>query len=133
MSWTYGNDPSNSDLDAVRLLLGDTDSSKPQMSDEELNYFISEYTTVQMAASMAARSLASKYARLVTKEVGDLRIEYSDLYRHYLDLAGSLLEQAALEGASPFLGGYSTSDKDTLYDDTTKVQPYFIRDQFDDQ
>jgi len=133
MSWSYGNDPANSELDAVRLLLGDTDINDQQLSDEELNYFISATSDVYSAAALASRSLASKYARLVeSREVGDLKLEFGARYQRYLDLADQLEMQVAVFGASPFLGGNSVSDKETEYSDESKVQPYFARNQFDE-
>lgn len=131
MSWTYGADPANSTLDAARLLLGDTDSTDQQFTDSELNYFISLYPTSFAAAAMAARSAAAKYARLVDKSLGDLKIAYSQRHRQYLLLSESLDTQASMVAASPFLGGASIADKESMYEDSDRVQSYFRRDQFD--
>lgn len=131
MSWTYTNDPANSDLDAVRLLIGDTDSTDQQLQDSEVNYFISVTSDTYSAAALASRSLASKYARLVDKYVGDLRIQHSQRMDAYLALADRLESQGSMLGASPYLGGNSVSEKETEQADTNKVQPYFTRDQFD--
>ena len=43
MSWSYSGNPSSSDLDALRFLIGDTDENAPIMQDEELQYLITEY------------------------------------------------------------------------------------------
>lgn len=40
MSFTYSGDPSKSDLDAARFLIGDTDETSIIMQDEEIQYII---------------------------------------------------------------------------------------------
>ena len=40
MSFSYSGDPSASDLDAARFLIGDTDVTTPIMQDEEIQYII---------------------------------------------------------------------------------------------
>ena len=133
MAWTYGADPANSTRDAVRLFLGDTDSTDQQLSDSEINYFISLFPTTYAAAAMAARAVAAKYARLVSKSVGDLRIEYQQRQASYAAIAVSLDEQAGAAGASPYLGGLTLADKESNSENTALVQPDFIRDQFDNE
>ena len=133
MAWTYGADPANSTRDAVRLFLGDTDSTDQQLSDSEINYFISLFPTTYAAAAMAARAVAAKYARLVSKSVGDLRIEYQQRQASYAAIAVSLDEQAGAAGASPYLGGLTLADKESNSENTALVQPDFIRDLFDNE
>lgn len=134
MSWTYTSDPANSDLDAIRLLIGDTNTSDQQLQDSEINWFDSAHGNIYSAAAAAARTIASKYARLVDKYVGDLRLQYSQRQKAYLALADQLDAQALVTvGASPYLGGNSVSEKETEYEDTSKVQPYFAREQFDNE
>lgn len=66
MSFTYSGDPSNSKLDECRFLLGDTDAGAPIMSDEEINYIISQsgtdsallcYTLFQQASVIFAKHI----------------------------------------------------------------------------
>ena len=133
MAWTYGAGPANSTRDAVRLFLGDTDSTDQQLSDSEINYFISLFPTTYAAAAMAARAVAAKYARLVSKSVGDLRIEYQQRQASYAAIAVRLDEQAGAAGASPYLGGLTLADKESNSENTALVQPDFIRDQFDNE
>ena len=133
MAWTYDADPANSTRDAARLFLGDTDSTDQQLSDSEINYFISLFPTTYAAAAMAARAVAAKYARLVSKSVGDLRIEYQQRQASYAAIAVSLDEQAGAAGASPYLGGLTLADKESNSENTALVQPDFIRDLFDNE
>ncbi len=43
MSFTYSGDPSISELDACRFILGDTNEATPIMQDEEIKYLIDKY------------------------------------------------------------------------------------------
>lgn len=125
-TWTYPGDPNGSDLYKVRFLVGDTDSTDKQLSDEEILWMLSEYSTVRKAAAECARALAGKYARNADKAVGDLRISASQRSKHYNDLAVSLALQALLV-ATPSYGGVSVSDKQANEQDTDLVSPSFRR------
>ena len=66
MSFTYSGDPSKSQLDECRFLLGDTNEKNPIMQDGEINYIIAQagtntvllrYTLFQQAATVFARAI----------------------------------------------------------------------------
>lgn len=42
MSWSYSGNPMDSQLDACRFLIGDTNENAPIMQDEEIDYIISQ-------------------------------------------------------------------------------------------
>jgi len=128
MSWTYSGDPSGSDRDEVRFLVGDTDTSDQQLSDEEIAYLLTEYTNPRVAAVAAVKAIIAKYARLVTKEVGDLRLQYSDRLANYKNLLVTLEKETAFSTVVPYAGGISKSDKDSVRDDSDRVKPSFAID-----
>ncbi len=131
MSWSYSGNPGDSDKDQVRFLIGDTDTTDQQLSDEEILWAISEEGNVYFAAARCALALASKFARLVDKEVGDLSLDYSQRQKAYQDLADELSESATLRSATPYQGGQTHSDKRIDQDDPDNVQPAFQKGQFD--
>lgn len=134
MSWSYSGDPSNSTRDAVRFLIGDTDTNDQQLSNEELDYLLTTYSSDKYAAAIAAvRALIAKFARLADKAVGDLRISYSQRLKHYQQLISNLQLQAATVGglAEPYAGGISVSDKDSVEEDTDREPPAFTKDLHD--
>lgn len=45
MAFTYTGDPSVSELDECRFILGDTNANAPIMQDEEIRYLIDKYGT----------------------------------------------------------------------------------------
>lgn len=130
MTWTYTESPATSDRDWVRFEIGDTDTTDQLLSDEEIASLITDRGSKEAAALAAAEGLAAQFARKVTKAVGDLRINYSDLAKQYRELAKSLKTKAGLRKARPIAGGISISRKDTVEADTDRVKPWAERDQF---
>ena len=66
MSFTYSGDPSASQLDECRFLVGDTDEKNPIMQDEEINYIIAQsgsdrnlllYSLFNQAGTVFARAI----------------------------------------------------------------------------
>ena len=50
MTWTYDATSIGTDLAKVRLLIGDTETTDQQMTDEEINFFIDNEQTIYKAA-----------------------------------------------------------------------------------
>lgn len=93
MSWTYTSSPTTSDLDAIRLLTGDTDSAYPLLQDEEINYFLSTYSSVTEAAAYTCEAIAAKFARMVTWSGDGLSVSVGDLQDKYSRMAEDLRQQ----------------------------------------
>lgn len=131
MTWTYTNNPLTVELDQIRLLIGDVDGDDPQLTDQELNYYLSTEGSVYRAASAACRGLMALFARKADKSVGDLRLSYSQRQAHYAALATALERRAATTSAVPYLGGSSRSDVDNEKSDTDRTVPSFEKNQFE--
>ena len=128
---TYTQDPALTDRDKVRFLVGDTDESNRLLTDAEVAWLISEEPNVYLAAASAARSLAAKFAVLVDKAVGDLRISYSKRNDHYAKLAASLNARGNVRVPVPYAGGTSIDDKRAQVLDTDRAKPAFSRAMHD--
>ena len=81
MAWTYSGNPGASNLDEVRFLIQDTDSTDPLLSNEEINYLLAEWTfdsvtDVYAAAIASVGILIAKASRATeqSKKVGDLSL-----------------------------------------------------------
>lgn len=131
MAWTYTNDPTNVQLDAVRLLIGDVLSADPQMTDEELNYLISVEGTTRRAAIAACRAQIALFSRLIDKAVGDLKFSYSQRAAAYRETLKGLEAQAERAAIGVIATGQSRSRKDVMRDDSDAVQHPFEIGQFD--
>ena len=132
----YGGNPSGSNTDAVRLLVHDlsTSTGAELLADAEYTFFINRTNTLDEAAEQAALALAAKYSGDADKAVGDLKISLSQKAKAYLALASQLGTQSAeasLVSVSPYLGGRSLADKQSVESDTDRAAPSFTRNQFD--
>ncbi len=119
---------------AVRVLLADTDETL--LSKEALDAIIELVgTNTYTVAAEAARAIAAQYAGSVTKRAGDVSINASDKYKHYMDLATKLDKKAALHGlgaTGAYAGGISQSDKTAREANGDRVEPYFTRELHDE-
>ncbi len=107
MTWTYTGTPGTSTAeerrDAVRDLVGDTDTSDQQSTDESIAFALGQTRdNVFGAASIICRQIAAKYARLVATSVDGASQALGERQKHYNDLA---LDYANLakEGAAGIL------------------------------
>jgi hypothetical protein len=83
-TYSYGYDPSNNDVDRLRLMLGDTDVSSTganaMFADEELTYFNAEGNgNWHLAAHHACVAAASKYSQMADKTLGPMSIKYGQI------------------------------------------------------
>lgn len=131
MSYT-NQDPSYSDLNMVRFLIGDT--TIPELiADAEINGLLATNSVISTAI-FCARSLAARYSRLADKSVGDLKISWSQVATSYFALASSLgRSPQAIAGCVPWAGGTSQEEKATERADTDRVQPAFTRTFAEDE
>lgn len=101
MSWSYSGDPSSSDLDLVRFLIGDTDTNDQQVTDEEINYMLGIYGSPYAAAYNLCVNLMAKYARQVDYTIGPESVKASQRYKNYQSLAQALKDQSMSANAAP--------------------------------
>lgn len=129
-SATYGNDPTNSALDQVRLLVGDTDCGEAFCTDQEIEFFIDQEGSPEFAAVCVAEAIAAKVARRVTQGGAGVTQALSDIFTHYKELAKDLLAKANVSGGvTVYAGGLSVTEKELDHQDADLVQPYFERGQ----
>ena len=98
MSFSYV-DPSNSDGDAVRFLLGDTLNTKEDprlLEDEEIEWALVESGNDQrLAAAFCAEALQAKFSRKPTSEtLGETSITFGNLSMKFGELADRMRNTA---------------------------------------
>lgn len=88
-----------SELDQVRLMVGDTDMSDPLLSDEEVGVFLTDRSitvdgtttaNVIAAAADAAQAIAAKFARDYTFSEDGQSFNRAERVNHYRTLSESL-------------------------------------------
>jgi hypothetical protein len=140
MAWTYGGDPSANARDAIRFLIGDTDTTDQLLSDEEIAWVNSEAsgtatgtTALYDAAYRCCLTIASKLAREADKQIGDLSVSMSQRAKAYREQAASLKELSGREGGVPipYAGGITISDKEIDEENSDIFRTWFSSGQFE--
>lgn len=146
MTWTYSlslltSTGVTAQMTRVRLLVGDTDSTRQQLQDEEIYYTLSQQTITNYAAADCADLLAAKYSFQVNTENSQLRVSAAARHKQYVDLAKRL--RAAGPGetpgglgagsivAEPYAGGTTVSSNGSLESDSNNILPPFAVGQDD--
>jgi hypothetical protein len=124
MAWTYTGDPTTSPKDEVRFLIGDTNFSDQELQDAEIIYCIDlvygDMTNAPkignfLPAAYAADNLASHYARMADKSVGDLHISNSNRFKQFQALAQRLRARATNAMVPIYVGGELYGEKKANY------------------
>lgn len=110
MGWSYTGDPLSSPIDAIRFLIGDTDSTEPQLQDEEIAFLVTTWRnkgTMYWAASQAAETIAAKYTREIALSSDSQTLDLSQLSQKYMTLAEQLRSKhwQLLAGGNVDVGG----------------------------
>jgi hypothetical protein len=126
-NWTYyPTKLATSPKDQVRLLIGDTVSTDPQMQDEEINFYLTQRASVWGAAAECCQTLAARFARSVDQAVGTAKIAFSQMAANYARRAAVFNARAAsMGGGLPYAGGISAADMLNQLNNPDRVEPSF--------
>jgi hypothetical protein len=104
-----------------------------EISNESLTALLALQPDAYRAAALAARSISGRYSSLVDKQVGDLKISFSQRAKTWMDLAQKLesAPPVILPGQGVWLGGSSVADKDANEIDTSLTKPFFRRNMME--
>jgi hypothetical protein len=134
MSFSYSGSPSDSVRDEVRFLIQDTDSTCPLLTDAELDYIVDKwmllYDSAIYCASIAAGTIARKWAKQVNISDGNVSAQVGDLQARYTEMAAQLKAEYRAEGD---VGGLTNLDNillGTTYDPT--IEPLSFSMGLDD-
>lgn len=131
MAFTYADTPESVPRDAVRLLIGDTDSGDALLSDAEIAFYLAENGNNEYrAASEACKAIAAKLSRLPDIKTGRVQISNKDRARDFLALSKQLYNKFLAGTVLPYAGGISEADKQTQEENEDRVPPFFARNSF---
>jgi hypothetical protein len=111
MTFTYTDDPANSVIDAVRLLIGDVVEATHLVEDQSIQWMDSQWKhkgNVYFVASKTAELIVSRLAREVSFSSDGQSVNLSELQQKFTDLAMSLWaqgEELQAAGSEIFAGG----------------------------
>jgi len=132
MSWSYSEDPSASNLDAVRFWAQLTDSNNERLSDEEIAFIITQEDSNKGAGAACCEILATKYASeadIVAGANGELAVKFSQISAQFA-ARGKAIRDSSATPVGPWAASVSIGEKESQEDDTDRVEPAFKRDQF---
>lgn len=108
MAFTYRGDPSASDLDYLRFMLGDVREASAVFQDAELNYIISQHESVNRRLAVAFRQAATLLGmRTVKRQLGP-QSEDATARLTYYNSQAIIYERAAQYGTTPPLPDYAS-------------------------
>jgi hypothetical protein len=100
--------------DQVRLTIGDTDESDPQIADSEIDNYLQARSlrtvagtvvNIPAAAADCAGAIAAKYAREFNFDTDDQRFDRAQRVSHYQALERTLRARAGGQSVPTTLGG----------------------------
>lgn len=126
MAFTYEGNLSLSTRDQVRFLTGDKDPTEYFLENDEIEWLTLMWLSkgsIYYVASMAAESIAAKFAREVTTNSDSQTVSTSELQQKYLDLAARLMRmhETLLTGGVVDMGGVNAGEQP----DPTVTSPAF--------
>jgi hypothetical protein len=116
MAWSYAGNPSSSDKDKYRFLIGDTDSTDAILQDEEIQYVLDTYASNNTRLFYLYDTAANVLSRAIRKSLGPQSEDPTSRLKHYKDKAKEYKDKMVATGFS--LPVYSTdkSFKKGLHD-----------------
>lgn len=114
MAFSYSGDPSNSDLDQVRFIIGDTEQDDYYLEDKEIQFFIDNESSLIDASIRSAEAISAQLSgKADSVDSEEISAEFRDLANRYWKLASRLEDRKSKEGS----GLASLSTGDTLFKD----------------
>ena len=129
MTFTYDDTKLSEELYRIRLEIGDTDSNRPLLEDEEIEQVISEFDSFNQQAGKCCRLICSIFA----SEPSSVRLEgfsenFKETYDHFKKMAE---HYERLGGSGPWAGSFDDAFKEATEADTSLVSPFFKRGMHD--
>lgn len=133
MTWSY--DPTTlatSAKDQVRFYVGDTDSTSPQLQDEEIAFAVTVRGNAFGATALCAEALKAKYSRLVSMSADGVSVQNGQKATAYALIAKDYQSKEVLYYGVAYAGGISQADMRAVISNPDRVPDLFRYGMFDD-
>ena len=87
MTWSYSNNPSNSELDKYRFLIGDTNPKYELLQDEEIQFIIDEYKEHDKRLYVLYDRLADLFSKDIKRSLGPQSEDPTSRQQYYIKKA----------------------------------------------
>lgn len=99
MTFSYSGDPSESELDAARFLIMDTNSAHPILQDEEIEYLIDLYgTRDDVLAYNLFRQAATNFSQSISRSLGPQSEDPTSRLNYYKTQAAEMKKRLIGKG-----------------------------------
>ncbi len=130
MTCSYSGDPSDSDLDAVRFLIRDTDCTKNVFENEEITFTLGEEANIYTAAACLLEAAINKITgTLSSKKVGDLALSFN--VAETRNRINTLRWKGRVKYEIPLVPAQDRDSKREHREDVDNVPPFFTREIHD--
>ena len=118
MSFTYDSSTPLTVLEQVRLKIGDTDSNKALLQDEEIQLFLDANGNDVTSTSVdAVKCILAQLARQTDRQAGNLSGTRSQKTQHYRELLRDLEAEVSYD-LNPSIGGLSLAARNLVEADS---------------
>lgn len=128
-TFTYDNTALSTELNRIRLEIGDTNSNEPLLYDGEITQIQAEYTTFNKRCCACCKAIMAKFAREVDYNIAGYSEKAGSIYDRYEKLAKHFAQLGA--ASYPYSSSLVQDDKDAYQDDSDLVQPKVKRGMHD--
>lgn len=102
MAFTYGGNPKESELDAMRFAIGDTDATSPLLQDAEIQYIIDNNSNRNTRMAVLYRQAATMInIRPTKRSLGPQSEDTSQRQKYFSSLADKYEKLASYSGTPP--------------------------------
>ena len=114
MTFTWDDTDLSTALSQVRLTIGDTDTNRPLLTDEEITYRLGLHSNGILVTSIdCVKDILAKIARDIDRSGEKVSGTRSQKTQHYKDLLKQLMQDNATL-CEAYVGGTSDAEADTL-------------------
>ena len=129
MTFSYNAAELATALNRIRLEIGDTDSDRPLLQDEEIEQILVEQSIFNLRVAACCHLICSIFAGKAEKysieDFSESRVEIYDRYKKMAEM------YTARGGGAPWAGSIEDSFKTSTENDTSLIKPLFKRGMHD--
>ncbi len=131
MTWSYDEASLDQPLNRIRLEIGDTDTDRQFLKDEEITEIISEESAFNLRIAKCCRLICAIFAGKPERfRIEEFTESLKEIYERYLAMAK---KYEGLGGGVPWMGSIEDAFKDATELDTSLVKPSFKRGMHDNK
>lgn len=128
---SYGGDPENDPIDAVRTIISDDDSAVELLTDAQIEFYLSQSGgNVWLASKSASLKLAAYFGRKARRQQNELEDDPDRNAAFWLKFAEKCDDIAMSGAVSFFWGGLGISSKTAFNQNSDNERAAFTRRSF---